>query len=319
MATPLDDPPAGAPCPVMQHDELGPMVVGLVAPRIVLPRQLLAPGEERTLSCVVRHEAAHVRRRDPWLSLALELLAVVAWPVVPLWVATARVRQLVELACDEAALHGADANERRRYGHALLDMAGWRSLAVAPLGAGELGFGSTLRARIEALAPQRPWPRAAQGVMLVAATVTLFAACGSAATGAPVAAPEDDKDYGYAFENDSPRKAATEPSPSASVPRGPAGRLPPEVIQSVVRANFGALRACYEAGLKKEPKLAGTVTVNYVIGEDGSTREASDEGSTLSDKDVVACVVAGFRKLTYPPTQGGVVTVVYPVEFAPGD
>jgi hypothetical protein len=318
-AKPLRELPAGAPCPVLEHEELGPMIVGLSSPRIVLPSRLLAPGAEHALSCVMRHEAAHLRRGDAWSSLFLEVLGVVAWPVIPVWVATAQVRQLIELACDEAALRNADAGERRRYGHALLDMAGWGSLTVTALGAGELGFGSTLRARIEALASRRPWPRVAQAIVLSITPLALFAACSSTAAGGAVAGPADDKDYGYAFERESPRNHEAPPAPSGSTPAAAAGRLPPEVIQSVVHASFGAFRACYEAGLKRNPRLTGTVTVNYVIGEDGSTREAKDDGSTLPDQEVVACVVGGFRKLTYPPTQGGVVTVVYPVELSPDD
>jgi beta-lactamase regulating signal transducer with metallopeptidase domain len=301
-----------APCSVVQHDELGPMAVGLLTPRIVLPRRLLAEGEEHALACVLRHEAAHLRRRDAWLSAVMQLFTIAAWPVAPLWLATHRVRQLVELACDEAALAGADASERRRYGHALLDMVEWRSRAVLPLGAGELHFGSTLHARVEALASQRHWPLAVQAVTLSLAPIALLVACGGSA--APPAAPGDDTGYGYQFETDSAKAAAAAPAKPA-LPLGPDGRVPPETIQATVRARFGAFRTCYENGLKKDPKLAGTVTVKVVIATDGSTTQAADDNSTLADKDVVACVVGAFGKLTYAKGSG-VVTVVYPIQFA---
>jgi beta-lactamase regulating signal transducer with metallopeptidase domain len=173
---------ASAPCPVLEHAELGPMVVGTVRPRIVLPSLLLAPGEASTLACVLAHELAHVRRRDPWLMAATQVLTVVFWPVLPVWMVAQRVRALVEMACDETALDDADATARSRYGHTLLDMAEWRSVTLAPLGAGELHFGSTLRARIEALANARRWPRAVQ-VALVALAVVGFAACSSVGSG----------------------------------------------------------------------------------------------------------------------------------------
>ena len=41
------------------------------------------------------------------------------------------------------------------------------------------------------------------------------------------------------------------------------GRLPPEVIQRIVRQNFGRFRLCYEDGLKSNPELAGRVTVKF--------------------------------------------------------
>jgi Zn-dependent protease with chaperone function len=169
------------PCPLLEHPQLGPMVVGLLSPRIVLPARLLAIGDAFALASVLQHEAAHLQRRDPWLSAAMQLVLVVAWPVLPLWVAGWRVRQLMELACDEWVLAAADDAERVRYGHALLDLAEWRSVALTPAGA-ELHFGSTLRARIEAMVHVSSWPRAIQGGVVTLA-VAGFAACSSIGPG----------------------------------------------------------------------------------------------------------------------------------------
>ena len=311
-----------APCPVLCHAELGPMVVGLFAPRIVLPQALLDEASRPVLACISRHEAAHVRRRDPWLVVGMEALLVVAWPVLPLWVAAARVRHLIELACDEAALENADAAERRRYGHLLLDVAEQRPLAFS--GAG-LHFASTLRARIEAIALQRPWPRALQAT-LVATAVAGFAACSSAApstvpqgTGGSGAANGGLDEYGYKYETDPFRASPKMDALPGGAERNAGGRLAPEVIQNVVRQNFGRFRTCYEEALKRKPKLEGTVTVKYAIEPNGSTQGAADEGSTLPDLDAIQCVVHGFSALSYPPPQGGYVTVVYPIAFSPGD
>jgi hypothetical protein len=313
-------------CRVVEHDELGPMAVGLLAPRIVLPLRLLAPDKESALGCVLRHEAAHLRRRDAWLSAAMELLSVVAWPIVPLWVAIARVRQLMELACDEAALAGADPTERRRYGHALLDMAEWRSFAVvrsAPFAAGELHFGSTLRTRIEALASQRHWPLSLQALTLAFVPAALLVAC-SGASPSPPAPPASataavertpaDTDYGYAFDVDS-AKAAAEKAPAS--PLNADGRVAPETIQATIRADYGALATCYAAGRSRNPTLAGVVAVKLVVGADGVvTSSGVDASSTLPDADVARCVASDLGKLHYP-TGPGVLTILYPVQFSP--
>jgi beta-lactamase regulating signal transducer with metallopeptidase domain len=169
------------PCPLVEHADAGPMVVGLVSPCIVVPSRLLATGDAFALASVLRHESAHIARRDAWLSAAMQLALVLLWPVLPLWAASWRVRQLMEIACDEGALDAADANERRHYGHALLDLAEWRSVALTPMAA-ELQFGSTLRARIEALAWTKRWPLAVQ-VALVVALAAAFGACSSVAPG----------------------------------------------------------------------------------------------------------------------------------------
>ena len=97
------------------------------------------------------------------------------------------------------------------------------------------------------------------------------------------------------------------------------GRLPPEVIQRIVRQNFGRFRLCYEKGLKASPTLRGKVSVRFVIGKDGATGTVSDAGSDLPNKEVVSCVLQAFRGLSYPQPEGGVVVVVYPIKFEPGD
>ncbi len=94
------------------------------------------------------------------------------------------------------------------------------------------------------------------------------------------------------------------------------GRLPPEVIQRIVRQNFGRFRLCYENGLRTNPELAGRITVRFVIDGTGAVSSASDGGSDLPDKAVVGCVIRGFGNLAYPQPEGGTVTVVYPLHFA---
>src|SRR5512134_4145600 len=61
------------------------------------------------------------------------------------------------------------------------------------------------------------------------------------------------------------------------------GRLPPEVIQRIVRQNFGRFRLCYENGLRSNPDLKGRVAVRFLIGGDGLVGTAGDGGSDLPD------------------------------------
>jgi hypothetical protein len=96
------------------------------------------------------------------------------------------------------------------------------------------------------------------------------------------------------------------------------GRLPPEVIQRVVRQNQGRFRACYEDGLNRNPNLEGRVSVRFVIGRDGTVSSAESSGSDLPDPKVVACIVRVFARTTFPAPEGGIVTVSYPLVFSPG-
>ena len=96
------------------------------------------------------------------------------------------------------------------------------------------------------------------------------------------------------------------------------GRLPSEVIQRIVRQNFGRFRLCYENGLRNNPNLTGRVAVRFVIGRDGAVSSVGNGGSDMPDGNVVSCVARAFYGLSFPQPEDGIVTVVYPIMFSPG-
>lgn len=96
------------------------------------------------------------------------------------------------------------------------------------------------------------------------------------------------------------------------------GHLPPEVIQRVVRQNYGRFRACYESGLRANPNLTGRVAARFVIGRDGAVTNTANGGSDLPDSKVVGCVLTQFYGITFPSPENGIVTVTYPIMFTPG-
>jgi len=96
------------------------------------------------------------------------------------------------------------------------------------------------------------------------------------------------------------------------------GRLPPEVIQRIVRMNFGRFRLCYENGLKTDPTLAGRVSISFTINADGSVADIVPSGD-IPDQSVIQCVGRSFGGLSFPQPEGGVVKVVYPISFSPGE
>ncbi len=85
------------------------------------------------------------------------------------------------------------------------------------------------------------------------------------------------------------------------------GHLPAEVIQRIVRQNFGRFRACYEEGLRGNPGLQGRVSTKFVIDRSGAVSLTADGGSDLPDRQVVQCVVRAFGGLSFPPPDGGMV------------
>lgn len=96
------------------------------------------------------------------------------------------------------------------------------------------------------------------------------------------------------------------------------GRLPPEVIQRIVRQNYGRFRMCYEQGLSRNPNLQGRVQVRFVIGRDGAVSNVQRGESDLPDSAVVGCIVGAYYGLSFPQPEGGIVTVAYPIMFQPG-
>jgi TonB family protein len=159
------------------------------------------------------------------------------------------------------------------------------------------------------------------------ALVLAAAACGNAegpqdeAPGAaPAAAQAGAPDYGYEMMSDpasAPAQPAAATDPGAGIQEG---RLAPEIIQATVRGRFPVMRACYEAALQQAPALAGRVEVQFHIHPDGTVTDAqSTAQSTIADQAMVQCVVATIAGTSFPASDGGVVDVVYPIMFSPGD
>ncbi len=125
---------------------------------------------------------------------------------------------------------------------------------------------------------------------------------------------------GQGFGEAGGRLSGSHLSPRPSVRMGAtsvSGRLPPEVIQRIVRQNFGRFRLCYENALRSNPDASGRVTVSFVIGQNGSVSAARGNGNGINDGAMVSCVVRSFAGLSFPEPEGGIVTVTYPILFSP--
>jgi TonB-dependent SusC/RagA subfamily outer membrane receptor len=99
---------------------VGPIVIGVVRPEIVLPRWVLSRSSADQ-QLIVDHETAHLRAHDPIvLAVSCALLALMPWNPA-LWIMLARVRLAIEVDCD-ARLLRAGASPRS-YGALLVDVA----------------------------------------------------------------------------------------------------------------------------------------------------------------------------------------------------
>jgi bla regulator protein BlaR1 len=88
----------------------GPMVVGVRRQCILVPRMLVAELTEPVLLDILRHEVAHVRRRDMWVSLVQRLLLAFYWWSPVLRLIDTRLSLTREMACDERAARQSGGN-----------------------------------------------------------------------------------------------------------------------------------------------------------------------------------------------------------------
>jgi len=95
------------------------------------------------------------------------------------------------------------------------------------------------------------------------------------------------------------------------------GGLPPEVVQRIVRQNFGRFRLCYANARETNRALAGRVTVRFTVDASGAVAGAADGGGDLRSPEAVACVLRAFGAISFPQPEGGAASVSYSMAFAP--
>jgi len=99
----------------------GPCVVGLLRPKILVPRSFRSMSPEQ-MAMVLRHEREHIRRGDLWTRLVQNLIQMLFWFHPGVWWFNRRIDDLREMAVDAALLR--DGSVRRRdYCELLLALA----------------------------------------------------------------------------------------------------------------------------------------------------------------------------------------------------
>lgn len=96
------------------------------------------------------------------------------------------------------------------------------------------------------------------------------------------------------------------------------GNLDADIVRRIVRAHQNELHACYDKGLARDPKLAGSLTIDFVIGGNGKVRSSVVESSTVSDATIATCVAKAIKRWRFPTsTDGKDVKVSYPFTLRP--
>jgi beta-lactamase regulating signal transducer with metallopeptidase domain len=158
-----------APMPVVASPSpIGPGLVGLWRPVLVMPQTLPEHLTRSEIDAIVAHEACHLRRYDNLTAALHALIEAVFWfhPLV-WWIGTRLIAER-ELACDEAVLSA--GHDRRAYARSLLESA--RLYVQSPLSCVAGASGVDLKTRVEKImtAPlASPISRTKKALLLAAA------------------------------------------------------------------------------------------------------------------------------------------------------
>jgi TonB family protein len=93
------------------------------------------------------------------------------------------------------------------------------------------------------------------------------------------------------------------------------GELDPSLVSKEVRTRIGAIKACYERALKRNPNLSGKVKVRWTITAAGTVSAVEIEEDSMGDNEVSSCIKGLVSRWRFPAPSGGSVDVVYPFVF----
>ncbi|MDH3624143.1 MAG: TonB family protein [Myxococcales bacterium] len=99
---------------------------------------------------------------------------------------------------------------------------------------------------------------------------------------------------------------------------GGSGEFDAALVQRQIKQRIKSITRCYESELRKNPGLAGKVTVTFTIQERGNVTGAKATENTTGSPAVANCVTRTISRFRFNPgPDGGSVTFRYPFVFQP--
>ncbi|MBN1654663.1 MAG: TonB family protein [Deltaproteobacteria bacterium] len=99
---------------------------------------------------------------------------------------------------------------------------------------------------------------------------------------------------------------------------GGTGDFDSSVVVRTIKTRLSAIQLCYERELRRNPTIAGKVTVQFSIQPRGNVTDVSITANTTGDSAVAKCVSDAISRFRFNPgPEGGSVTYSYPFVFAP--
>jgi hypothetical protein len=85
-------------------------------------------------------------------------------------------------------------------------------------------------------------------------------------------------------------------------------------ITRIIQEHRNESRACFDAGVKRQPKLAeGRIIINFKIEPDGEVSETSQgmQDNQIAEPGIVDCVSELIKKIRFPKSASGKTTRAY--------
>jgi hypothetical protein len=93
------------------------------------------------------------------------------------------------------------------------------------------------------------------------------------------------------------------------------GGLSGEQVRRVVMAHLGAVRACYDSEVQRNPSLRGGVVLSWQILPDGTVSSPSLASSTINNQRVEGCVLRQLRGWHFPTSESQTIVPSFPFSF----
>ncbi len=100
-----------------------------------------------------------------------------------------------------------------------------------------------------------------------------------------------------------------------SAPTDVDGSLDPGVIAREIRGRLGAVKACYESGLKRNPNIGGKLVLRFEVSSIGKVTSAEIDQDSMHDDEVAGCIKSRVMSWRFPAPAGGSVQFSYPFIF----
>lgn len=109
-------------------------------------------------------------------------------------------------------------------------------------------------------------------------------------------------------------KTAGKPGGGAGPCSGKCNGAASAALQSALRGTAQSAQGCYNRALRTSA-VSGSLTVSVQVGANGAVCGASISNDSVGSREISQCVLGRFQGKTFPPPDGGCMTVNIPVSF----